>query len=221
MGARARQSVGQPGRRGLEAPGETIDDGAFLGGTLFEEAEKARLVAVLGHDLVKVHAVSRGGFDALRGLGVELPDAFTADHQVPVAVLMQQLHALLGGDFAVHHHQRLAGSVQRLEHVGHRVGPMMYRGSPSTIVGTNVTGTCNMLELARIHGIRRFVFCSSIGVYGNAPGGPGDEDHPLNPTSVYGATKVPGEQLVRAYGAEFGIEGVCLPIAGGIASSNR
>lgn len=111
------------------------------------------------------------------------------------------------------HQLSLRNEIDSIVHCGAVSGPMMYRGRPSAIVNTNVAGTCNMLELARIHGIRRFVFCSSIGVYGNAPGGPGDESHPLNPTSVYGATKVAGEQLVQAYGSEFGIEGVSLRIA--------
>ena len=68
-----------------------------------------------------MHPLSRGGLDALRRLGVELADAFTADHQGPKAIVAQPLHALLGGDSAVHDHERLAGGVQRIEHVGHGV----------------------------------------------------------------------------------------------------
>ena len=39
-GARSGQSVGQCGQRGLEAPGEALDDAAFLGGTLLEKQRR-------------------------------------------------------------------------------------------------------------------------------------------------------------------------------------
>ncbi len=114
-GARARQSIGELGQRGLEA----LHDAAVLVGTLLGEAIKARFI--LGHDLVQMHPLSRCGLDALRGLGVELADAVTADHQVPIAIVAQPLHALLGGDSTVHDHERLARGTQRSEPVGHGV----------------------------------------------------------------------------------------------------
>ena len=58
--------------------------------------------------------------------------------------------------------------------------------------------------------MRRFVFCSSIGVYGNAGTAVITEETPLRPTSVYGASKVAGEALVRAFHAEFGLSAVSL-----------
>ena len=65
-----------------------------------------------------MHAVTRCGLDAHRRLGVEVAGAFTADHQVAVAVLTQPLDAVLGGDAAVHHHQGGARGVERIEHLG-------------------------------------------------------------------------------------------------------
>ena len=68
-----------------------------------------------------MHAVTRCGLDAHRRLGVEVAGAFTADHQVAVALLTQPLDAVLGGDSAVHHHQGTARGVERIEHLGQRV----------------------------------------------------------------------------------------------------
>ena len=66
-----------------------------------------------------MHAVLRRGLDAQRRFGVEVPGALAADHQV--AVLAQPVQAVLGGDAAVHHHQRGARGVERIEHLGERV----------------------------------------------------------------------------------------------------
>ena len=112
------QSLGEPV---LEAFGEALDDGALLGGALLGEAVQAHLLAIIGQHLVQMHAVIRRGLDAQCRLGVEVPGTLAADHQVAVFVLTQPLHAVLGGDAAVHHHQSGARGVERIEHLGQRV----------------------------------------------------------------------------------------------------
>jgi UDP-glucuronate 4-epimerase len=97
-------------------------------------------------------------------------------------------------------------------HCGAISGPMMAQGEPMKIVEVNIDGTALLLDLARRHGLRRFVFCSSISVYGNVGKMAITEDTPLRPTSVYGASKVAGEQLVQAFTAEYGLSGVSLRI---------
>ena len=101
--------------------GEALDDATLLGGALLGEAVQAHLLGVVGQYLVQMHAVTRCGLDAHRRLGVEVPGAFPADHQVAVALLTQPLDAVLGGDAAVHHHQGGARGVERVEHLGQRV----------------------------------------------------------------------------------------------------
>lgn len=98
-------------------------------------------------------------------------------------------------------------------HCGAFSGPMVARETPYAMVQVNIVGTANMLELARIHRIPRFVFCSSASAYGNTPGAPVPEDVALQPTSVYGASKVAGEQLVATYARQYGVDGVCLRLA--------
>jgi UDP-glucuronate 4-epimerase len=97
-------------------------------------------------------------------------------------------------------------------HCGAISGPMMAQGEPMKIVEVNIGGTARLLDLARRHGLRRFVLCSSISVYGNVGKEVITEDTPLRPTSVYAASKVAGEQLLQAFTAEYGLSSVSLRI---------
>jgi UDP-glucose 4-epimerase len=97
-------------------------------------------------------------------------------------------------------------------HCGAISGPMMARGEPMKIVEVNIDGTALLLNLARVHGLQRFVLCSSISVYGNVGKATIAEDTQLRPTSVYAASKVAGEQLVEAFAAEYGLKGISLRI---------
>lgn len=63
----------------------------------------------------------------------------------------------------------------------------------------NGTGTFNILELARDFGVKKVVHASTGSVYGEAKYFPQDENHPLNPTSYYGVSKLAGEKYVRAF----------------------
>jgi nucleoside-diphosphate-sugar epimerase len=90
---------------------------------------------------------------------------------------------------------------------------MLARENPYYICTTNVTGTANILEAARVLGIKRVVYCSSCTTYGNTPPAPVGEDAPQRPTSVYAASKAAGEQLVMAYSNEHGLDGVSLRLS--------
>jgi UDP-glucose 4-epimerase len=62
----------------------------------------------------------------------------------------------------------------------------------------NATGTLTLLEAARAAGVGRFVHVSTSEVYGPAQRAPMAEDHPLEPATVYGASKLAGEAYARA-----------------------
>jgi UDP-glucose 4-epimerase len=73
----------------------------------------------------------------------------------------------------------------------------------------NVRGTQFALESARTAGVRRFVYASTVWVYGGAQanGRPLDEETPLVlPRHFYTATKLAGEMYCRSYGELFGLE---------------
>jgi len=87
------------------------------------------------------------------------------------------------------------------------VGPSV--DNPRLDLECNVVGTFNMLEAARLHGVRKFVFASS-----GAPAGevepPIHEELPPHPVSPYGASKLSGEGYCSAYFRTFKIDTVCL-----------
>ena len=80
---------------------------------------------------------------------------------------------------------------------------------PYTCYQTNVMGTANLLEAARINNVQRFVFSSSCAVYGNQTE-PCHELMACNPGSPYAASKMMGEQLCAQYSQFFNLPTICL-----------
>lgn len=71
--------------------------------------------------------------------------------------------------------------------------------NPRRDLAINAEGTFNILELARDFGVKKVVHASSGSVYGEAQYFPQDENHPLNPTSYYGVSKLAGERYAIAF----------------------
>lgn len=107
----------------------------------------------------------------------------------------------------------VAQQVDAIIHCGAVSGPMMFKGEPLRIIAANIDATALLLDLARQHCIQRFVFCSSISVYGNVGAAMISEATPLAPTSVYGATKAACEHLIQGFAIEYGVSGVSLRIS--------
>jgi len=63
----------------------------------------------------------------------------------------------------------------------------------------NATGTLTMCQACYEAGVERFVYVSSSEAYGSAVHVPMDEGHPLNPVTVYGASKAAGEHYALSY----------------------
>ena len=74
----------------------------------------------------------------------------------------------------------------------------------------NVLGTLNVLEAARTHGIERVVFSSSAGIFGELKTLPIAEDHPQDPDSPYGTSKLAAEKMCLVYNKLYGMSNVCL-----------
>jgi dTDP-glucose 4,6-dehydratase len=71
---------------------------------------------------------------------------------------------------------------------------------PAPVIQTNLTGTFQLLEVARNTCVSRFVHVSTDEVYGDIPAGAlADENYPLQPSSPYSASKAGADHLVRAY----------------------
>ncbi|MDQ4144314.1 MAG: NAD-dependent epimerase/dehydratase family protein [Actinomycetota bacterium] len=76
---------------------------------------------------------------------------------------------------------------------------------PRSAFRVNIEGTYNVLEACISNGVRRLVYSSSASVYGDAVEEPMTEDHPLNNTNFYGATKIAGEAMARALYHRYGL----------------
>jgi len=104
----------------------------------------------------------------------------------------------VSGPFTLIHLAAMAGVRPSLEN------PMLYQE-------VNVTGTYRLLEAARRHELRHYVFGSSSSVYGSSNSLPFSEDEiSLDPVSPYAATKLIGEQIAYVYQVCHGIPATCL-----------
>jgi len=81
---------------------------------------------------------------------------------------------------------------------------------PRTAFHVNIEGTFNVLEACVHNKIKRLVYSSSASVYGDAVDVPMTESHPFNNRNFYGATKIAGEAMCRAYHDRFGLSYVGL-----------
>ena len=81
---------------------------------------------------------------------------------------------------------------------------------PRAAFDVNVAGTFNVLDACRRHAVKRLVYSSSASVYGDAVDEPMTEDHPFNNKNFYGATKIAGEAMARAYHFRYGLDYVGL-----------
>lgn len=91
--------------------------------------------------------------------------------------------------------------------------PTAAQRDPVLATRVNVEGSLNLLEMARQFGVRRFVFGSSLSIYGNYPAGRVvSETDRAAPEDVYGAAKLYVEQLGEAYRERYGLEFVSLRI---------
>jgi UDP-glucose 4-epimerase len=81
---------------------------------------------------------------------------------------------------------------------------------PRTAFDVNVRGTFNVMEACVKKGVKRLVYSSSASVYGDAVQEPMTEDHPFNNKNFYGATKICGEAMLRAFHHRYGLNYVGL-----------
>jgi UDP-glucose 4-epimerase len=81
---------------------------------------------------------------------------------------------------------------------------------PRTAFNVNISGTFNVFDACVRNNVRRLVYSSSASVYGDAVEEPMTEEHPFNNQNFYGATKIAGEAMARAYHFRYGLDYVGL-----------
>jgi UDP-glucose 4-epimerase len=95
-------------------------------------------------------------------------------------------------------------------HLAASVGNKRSIDDPLADSRVNVLGTLTVLEACRRAGVRKVVHSSSAGIFGELKQLPIAEDHPVEPDSPYGASKLAGEKLCLVYGKLYGLETVAL-----------
>ena len=179
-------------KKGILITGGSGLVGAYAVGMLLERGERPVVFDVaINERLLKAVGVDIDKVTLIRGDMADLPALISAirDHDCDRII---HLAAFLGEE------------VQRRPYSGVRL---------------NFMGTVNVFEAARLEKVARVVFPSSGTVYLGSIG-EGlqkiDESIPMNPPSVYAATKASCEFMGRAYAKRYGFEFICLRYVGGL-----
>ncbi len=106
--------------------------------------------------------------------------------------------------------ERVMQGVEVVFHLAASVGNKRSIEHPIEDAEINVLGTLRVLEAARRASTRKIVFSSSAGIFGELKTLPIREDHPVEPDSPYGASKLGAEKLCLAYSKLYDLEAVCL-----------
>ena len=109
--------------------------------------------------------------------------------------------------------EQVSALVSNAKYVFHQAAQAGVRVSvddPRKAHRINVNGTLNVLDAARDSDVKRVVHASSSSVYGKPEYLPYDEEHPTQPVSPYGASKVSAEHYTRVYSEVYGLPTVSL-----------
>ncbi|HEX2931986.1 MAG TPA: NAD(P)-dependent oxidoreductase [Candidatus Binatia bacterium] len=179
-------------KKGILITGGSGLVGAYAVGMLLDRGERPVVFDVaLNERLLSAVGVDVGKVTLIRGDMMDLPAIISAirDHDCDRII---HLAAFLGEE------------VQRRPYSG---------------VNLNFMGTVNVFEAARLEKVARVIFPSSGTVYLGSLGegiSKIDESIPMNPPSVYAATKAGCEFMGRAYAKRYGFEFICLRYTGGL-----
>jgi UDP-glucose 4-epimerase len=106
--------------------------------------------------------------------------------------------------------QAAASDCDVIFHLAASVGNTRSIDDPVRDSQVNVIGTLNVLNAARANGIARVVLSSSAGIFGELKTLPIAEDHPQDPDSPYGVSKLAAEKMCLVYNKLYGMKNVCL-----------
>jgi len=131
----------------------------------------------------------RGNLDEVRGAVGE--ERWSNFQLVEADIRDRDACARAANDVEIVLHQAALGSVPRS------------LADPLTSHDVNVTGFVNILDAARVAGVRRFVYAASSSTYGDEPNLPKREDRIGNPLSPYAATKLANEIYASVYARSY------------------
>ena len=94
---------------------------------------------------------------------------------------------------------------QAILHLAAQVSVSYSVAYPAEDGEVNIIGTLNLLEGAQRYKVEKFIFSSSVAVYGNPQYQPCDEYHPTVPLSPYGMSKWAAESYIRLFHRLYGL----------------
>ena len=160
------------------------------GGAGFIGSNVARLLAEDGYDVVVLDNLSTGFRENLRELrSVRFVEADVRDSS--------SVERALDGSEVIFH---LAASVGNIRSIENALDDS----------DVNVLGTIRVLEAARCAGVRKVVCSSSAAIFGELRRLPIPEDHPTEPDSPYGVSKLAEEKMCLVYSKLYELDAVCL-----------
>lgn len=160
------------------------------GGAGFIGSNVARLLVEEGYDVVALDNLSTGYPENLKELKrVRLVEADVRDESA--------VNRAMDGVEVVFHLAASVGNTRSIE-------------NPLDDSDINVLGTLRVLEAARLSGVRKIVCTSSAAIFGELKHLPIREDHPCEPDTPYGVSKLAEEKHCLAYAKLYELEAVCL-----------
>lgn len=106
---------------------------------------------------------------------------------------------------------KLTAAMRGCSHVFHLAARVSIRKAVDTFTDdaeVNTMGSMVAYRASRNAGVKRFLYASSMAVYGNVEYSPQDENHPINPTSPYGVAKYASERYILSMSEQWGVEPV-------------
>ena len=151
----------------------------FIGSHLVDE------LLALGHKVRVIDDFSTGQAENLRGKSAEIHTADISDFNA--------VRTAMDSCDVVFHHAALVSVPQSID-------------DPQLNYRSNIAGTFNVFEAARLAGIKRMVYASSSAVYGEREQLPVRESDLPCPISPYATAKLIGEKLAQSYNTTYGME---------------
>jgi len=106
--------------------------------------------------------------------------------------------------------QRLTAGMDTVFHLAALISNVKSVSDPEEDCTVNALGTVTVLHAAAENNVPRFVYSSSAAIFGELKTNPIDEDHPLEPMSPYGVSKLAGERYCLAFAKLFPMTVVAL-----------
>ncbi len=159
------------------------------GGAGFIGSNLVRLLLAEGWHVRVLDDLSTGYEENLAGLGVEFVEGDVRDAALVSGVVEGRTHVF---------------------HLAASIGNVKSLADPAEDSEVNVIGTVRLLEAARQAGVRCVVYSSSAAIFGELVTMPIAEEHPRDPDSPYGVSKLAAEKHVLCFAKLYGFTAVCL-----------